>query len=64
MADWTPTTFAPSEVETTVWKKLFALREQVLPELEKARQTKVIGKASDAKVVLSGSNLSMADAKA
>jgi isoleucyl-tRNA synthetase len=31
-----------------LWKKLFSLREQALPELEKARQAKQIGKSLDA----------------
>ncbi|MCU0786492.1 MAG: class I tRNA ligase family protein, partial [Verrucomicrobia bacterium] len=42
--------------ERGVFSKLFKLREQVLPELEKARQTKLIGKALDAKLVLKGTD--------
>ncbi len=36
------------------WKELFDLRVRVLPELEKARQSKLIGKSLEAKVTLSG----------
>jgi isoleucyl-tRNA synthetase len=42
--------FTLSETEKTVWKRLFEIRGLALPELEKARQTKVIGKSLDAKV--------------
>jgi isoleucyl-tRNA synthetase len=41
-------------IEEHAYKMLFAVRGRVLPELEKARQTKTIGKALDAKIVLSG----------
>jgi isoleucyl-tRNA synthetase len=50
--DWKPTDFALSAEERKVWADLFKLREQVLPELEKARQAKTIGKALDAQVKL------------
>jgi isoleucyl-tRNA synthetase len=36
------------EADRAVWKSLFALREKALPELEKARQAKQIGKSLDA----------------
>ncbi len=36
------------------WKELFDLRVRVLPELEKARQSKLIGKSLDAKTTLVG----------
>jgi isoleucyl-tRNA synthetase len=42
--------FALSETEQAVWKRLFEIRGIVLPELEKARQSKLIGKSLDAKV--------------
>ena len=45
-----PANFAMSEVEQSVWKRLFEIRGIALPELEKARQLKIIGKALDAKV--------------
>jgi isoleucyl-tRNA synthetase len=41
-----------SEKEKTDWKNFFALREQVLPELEAARQNKLIGKSLEAKATL------------
>ncbi len=43
-----------SDEEEREWSELFALRERVLPELEKARQSKLIGKSLEAKVVLAG----------
>ena len=51
-SDWHPLGFASSEPERKVWKDLFTLREMVLPELEKARQAKTIGKALEAQVKL------------
>ncbi|MDB6125932.1 MAG: isoleucyl-tRNA synthetase [Pedosphaera sp.] len=63
LANWKPITFALPEKEQIAWKTLFELREQVLPELEKARQAKTIGKGLDAKVLLAGSNPSLAEAK-
>jgi isoleucyl-tRNA synthetase len=53
-AIWKPTAFAVSETEQTAWKTLFETRVSVLPELEKARQNKVIGKSLEAKVELLG----------
>jgi isoleucyl-tRNA synthetase len=49
-SDWQPTAFPRSDAEKKLWTDLFALRQQVLPELEKARQAKAIGKALEAKV--------------
>jgi len=46
LADWQPEAFP----ENTDWEPLLQLREQVLPELEKARQAKQIGKALEASV--------------
>jgi isoleucyl-tRNA synthetase len=45
---WEPSTFAPPESEAELWRGLFELRAAALPELEKARQSKLIGKALDA----------------
>jgi isoleucyl-tRNA synthetase len=45
-----PTNFALSETEEAIWKRLFEIRGIALPELEKARQSKLIGKSLDAKV--------------
>lgn len=52
LSTWHPTTFTPTAAETELWRALFELRTQVLPELEKARQAKRIGKALDAVVRL------------
>jgi isoleucyl-tRNA synthetase len=49
-SEFEKTNFTLSETEKTVWKRLFEIRGLALPELEKARQTKVIGKSLDAKV--------------
>jgi isoleucyl-tRNA synthetase len=46
--------FNLSESEQLGWASLFRLRERALAELEKARQAKMIGKALDAKVNISG----------
>jgi isoleucyl-tRNA synthetase len=51
-SEWQPTEFSLSAEEKKVWTDLFKLREQVLPELEKARQAKTIGKALEAQVKL------------
>jgi isoleucyl-tRNA synthetase len=49
---WISFSFEVSEKEQTNWKNFFALREQVLPELEAARQNKLIGKSLEAKASL------------
>jgi isoleucyl-tRNA synthetase len=51
-SEWKPRGFALDAAEAAQWQKLFALREQVLPELEKARQAKAIGKALEARIEL------------
>ena len=43
--------FERPEAERTAWKALLEARELVLPELEKARQAKAIGKALEASLV-------------
>ena len=45
-----PANFSMTEAEGAAWKNLFALRGIALPELEKARQAKTIGKALEAKI--------------
>jgi isoleucyl-tRNA synthetase len=50
-------------VERQTWKHLFETREAALAALEKARQTKEIGKALEAKVTLSGPGVLMTSAK-
>jgi isoleucyl-tRNA synthetase len=49
-----PSGFVVSATEMSEWKNLFALREVALPELEKARQAKQIGKALEAAVMFIG----------
>jgi len=60
---WTDAAFARSEAEITAWNGLFALREKLLPELEKARQAKAIGKSLEARVILRGGDPLLVDAK-
>ena len=52
---WQPLGFQRAEPELATWKALFELRELALPELEKARQAKQIGKALEAKLTFAGS---------
>ncbi|HTL72032.1 MAG TPA: isoleucine--tRNA ligase, partial [bacterium] len=58
-----PVNFVRAEAEAESWKNLFLLRELALPELEKARQTKQIGKALEAKLTINGSGPLSAEAK-
>jgi isoleucyl-tRNA synthetase len=51
---WKPAAFERSQEERATWARLFDLRELALPELEKARQAKHIGKALDAKLSFRG----------
>jgi isoleucyl-tRNA synthetase len=52
-ANWKPGNFFISESENENWKSLLELRNSVLPELERSRQAKTIGKALEAKLVIS-----------
>lgn len=52
MSDWQAAPLDRSEAERGTWEWLFATREAVLPHLEKARQSKLIGKALEARVGL------------
>jgi isoleucyl-tRNA synthetase len=61
---WQPVGLERSEAERTTWKQLFELRELALPELEKARQAKLIGKALEAKLTFAGSSPALAAASA
>jgi isoleucyl-tRNA synthetase len=54
LADWRAMQFNRPENEKAVWTELFRLRELALPELEKARQGKLIGKALEARISLRG----------
>ncbi len=49
---WEPSPFELTAGDQAAWQTLFELRTRVLPELEKARQAKRIGKALDAIVHL------------
>ena len=53
---WQPSGFERPTAERDAWKAMFDLRELALPELEKARQAKQIGKALEAKLTFSGSS--------
>jgi isoleucyl-tRNA synthetase len=52
---WQPSALERAEPEQEAWKTLFQLRELALPELEKARQAKQIGKSLEAKLIFAGS---------
>jgi len=51
---WQHANFDRSEVERATWARLFDLRQLALPELEKARQAKQIGKSLEAKLTFCG----------
>jgi isoleucyl-tRNA synthetase len=61
---WQPIGFTRREAEQMAWKALFELRELALPELEKARQAKDIGKALEAKLTFAGSSPALEAARA
>jgi isoleucyl-tRNA synthetase len=48
--EWKPAGLEPSPADLELWAALFRVRMAVLPELEKARQAKQIGKALEARV--------------
>jgi isoleucyl-tRNA synthetase len=48
---WAPGGLSATEGDQRLWRLLFAERERALPELERARQGKQIGKALEAKIV-------------
>jgi isoleucyl-tRNA synthetase len=62
-SEFKPKQFAQPDTETEVWKKLFELRQMALPTLESARQAKAIGKALDAKLIVNGTDPSLAKIK-
>ena len=64
LCDWPVSSFAMSEAEHGVWRRLFELRELGLPELEKARQAKLFGKALEAKLAFKGPADQLAEAAA
>ena len=47
---WNDSGFVATTDEAATWQSLFAQRDHALPELEKARQSKLMGKALDAKL--------------
>jgi isoleucyl-tRNA synthetase len=61
---WQPPKFQRPESERDAWKAMFDLRELALPELEKARQAKQIGKALEAKLTFAGSSPALTAAQA
>jgi len=62
LSQWNPITFELKAADAEEWKHLFRLRELALPELEKARQSKHIGKALEARASFSGPASELADA--
>jgi isoleucyl-tRNA synthetase len=60
---WQPSGFERPKQERAAWENLFALRGLALPELEKARQAKAIGKALEARLTFTGTSSSLAEAK-
>jgi isoleucyl-tRNA synthetase len=60
---WTPGKFHRGDAERDAWRNLFALRALALPELEKARQAKTIGKALEAKLTIVGTPEALAQAQ-
>ncbi len=54
LAVWEPVDFALSREESERWEKRFEIRNAVLLQLEKERQAKNIGKALEARVIVSG----------
>jgi len=54
LADWPEDTFDMASDEKAVWENLFAHREPALAQLEKSRQEKLIGKALEARITITG----------
>jgi isoleucyl-tRNA synthetase len=63
VSEWRPFEFPNDPGEQSVWETLFGLRTKILPELEKARQAKRIGKALEAVVELSINGAELVHAK-
>ncbi len=64
LTDWPEINFSRPDTERAAWHALFDLRERALPELEKARQAKVIGKALEAKLSIAAPPVSFDPANA
>lgn len=52
LSTWNPTGIQRREEDQAAWAAAFKIREQTLPELEKARQSKQIGKSLEARLAL------------
>ena len=52
-ANWKSLNFTLEDYETFQWDAILALRKMVLPELEASRKAKLIGKALEAKIIVS-----------
>jgi isoleucyl-tRNA synthetase len=63
VSTWKTGGLVRKESEVEAWKNLFVLRELALPELEKARQAKQIGKSLEAKVTVNGKGVLLEDAR-
>jgi isoleucyl-tRNA synthetase len=61
-SEFKPNNFAFSENEQNTWKSLLELRRVTLPELEKLRQSKAIGKSLEAKLELVGNSIALVEA--
>jgi isoleucyl-tRNA synthetase len=57
--NWTQSNFIVPDGEYMSWRVLLELRELALPELEKARQAKSIGKALEAKITFTGASAAL-----
>jgi len=62
-SDWKSGGLSRRDAEVEAWKNLFVLRELALPELEKARQAKQIGKSLEAKLTVNGKGVLLEDAR-
>ena len=56
-SEFKPSNFIFSENENVKWDELIPFREFILPKLEAARQSKTIGKALDAKILIRGTSV-------
>ncbi len=63
VSTWKTGGLVRKESEVEAWKNLFVLRELALPELEKARQAKQIGKSLEAKLTVNGKGVLLEDAR-
>jgi isoleucyl-tRNA synthetase len=63
LGNWKAGGLTRRDAEREAWKNLFLLRELALPELEKARQAKQIGKSLEAKLTVNGKGVLLEDAR-